>query len=176
MQKYDKIKTLKSQEFRRLTGVSKVVFQKMVAVVQVAEHKRMNQGGRPSHLCTEDKLLMTLEYFKESKVRWMSGIRGVMDSGYLGITHLQSTSTIPKKRSSKKLLTKEERQENRRISVERVLNENVIGKIKRYKILSDKYRNRRKRFGLRFNLIAAIYNLELEERQSKIPRKKEDGS
>jgi hypothetical protein len=28
--------------------------------------------------------------------------------------------------------------------------------------LSERYRNRRKRFGLRFNLIAAIYNMELK--------------
>jgi len=27
--------------------------------------------------------------------------------------------------------------------------------------LSERYRNRRKRFGLRFNLIASLYNLEL---------------
>ena len=30
-----------------------------------------------------------------------------------------------------------------------------------FRILSERYRNRRKRFALRFNLIAAIYNLEL---------------
>jgi hypothetical protein len=41
-------------------------------------------------------------------------------------------------------------------------NENVIGRLKRFKILSDKYRNRRKRFGLRFNLIAGIYNFEIK--------------
>jgi len=29
--------------------------------------------------------------------------------------------------------------------------------------LSERYRNRRKRFGLRFNLIAAIYNHELND-------------
>jgi hypothetical protein len=28
--------------------------------------------------------------------------------------------------------------------------------------LSERYRNRRKRFSIRFNLIAAIYNLELK--------------
>ncbi len=44
---------------------------------------------------------------------------------------------------------------------ERVLNENVIGMVKRFKIAADRYRNRRKRFGLRFNLIAGIYNFEL---------------
>ena len=106
----------------------------------------------------------------------MHGICAITDSGYLGIKRLQNTSMIPKKRSAKNPLTKEERQENRRIASERVLNENVIGRIKRFKILSDKYRNRRKRFGLRFNLIAAIYNLELEERQSKILQKKEGWS
>ncbi|MEJ6485435.1 IS5/IS1182 family transposase, partial [Nostoc punctiforme UO1] len=30
-----------------------------------------------------------------------------------------------------------------------------------FRILSSRYRNRRKRFGLRFNLIAGIYNYEL---------------
>lgn len=41
------------------------------------------------------------------------------------------------------------------------LDENVIGYMKRFKILSDRYRNRRKRFGLRLNLTAGIYNYEL---------------
>ncbi|KJV55040.1 transposase [Orientia tsutsugamushi str. Kato PP] len=39
--------------------------------------------------------------------------------------------------------------------------ENVIAMLKRFKIIADKYRNRRKRFGLRFNLISGIYNFEL---------------
>ena len=34
----------------------------------------------------------------------------------------------------------------------------MIGSLKRFKIISDRYRNRRKRFGLRFNLIAGIAN------------------
>ncbi|MDH4305250.1 MAG: IS5/IS1182 family transposase, partial [Nitrospira sp.] len=33
--------------------------------------------------------------------------------------------------------------------------------VKRFKIVSDRYRNRRKRFGLRFTLIAAAYNKDL---------------
>jgi hypothetical protein len=36
-------------------------------------------------------------------------------------------------------------------------------KLKIFRILSERYRNRRKRFGLRFNLIAAIYYMELEK-------------
>jgi len=57
---------------------------------------------------------------------------------------------------------------NRNIASERALNENVIGSLKRFKILSDRYRNRRKRFGLRFNLIAGIYNLEVGKNDANI--------
>jgi len=99
--------------------------------------------------------------FKESKVRWVKEVRGLVDSGYTGIKHLQANTGVPKKSSKKRPLTKEEKIENRKISSERVLNENVIGMLKRFKIITDRYRNRRKRFGLRFNLIAGIYNFEL---------------
>ena len=51
---------------------------------------------------------------------------------------------------------------NRRLAGERVVNGNVIGMLERFKIIANKYQNRRKRFGLRFNLIAGIYNLELK--------------
>ncbi|MGH8597711.1 MAG: IS5/IS1182 family transposase, partial [Gammaproteobacteria bacterium] len=37
----------------------------------------------------------------------------------------------------------------------------VIAMLKRFKIIADRYRNRRRRFGLRFFLIAAIYNKEI---------------
>jgi hypothetical protein len=61
----------------------------------------------------------------------------------------------------KKRLTGQEKKENREISSELVANENVIGTLKRFKIASDNYRNRRKRFGLSFNIIVGIHNFEL---------------
>ena len=51
---------------------------------------------------------------------------------------------------------------NRDISSERVPCENVIAMLKRFKIIADGYRNRRRRFALRFFLIAAIHNMELK--------------
>lgn len=75
---------------------------------------------------------------------------------------MHNNTLMPKKKSKKNPLTQEDKKRNRELSSERVLNEHVIGKIKRFKIVSDKYRNRRKRFDLRFNLISAIYNFELE--------------
>ena len=68
---------------------------------------------------------------------------------------------MPKKSSKKNPLTKDDKKKNKELSSERVLNENVIGMIKRFKIVADRYRNRRKRFGLRFNLISGICNFEL---------------
>ena len=98
--------------------------------------------------------------FKESKVRWTKETWGLTDSGYTGIKKIQKTSRLPKRRSKNRPLTRAEKKENRTIAFERVLNENVIGRLKRFKILTDRYRNRRKRYGLRFNLIAGIYNWE----------------
>ncbi|MBS0645273.1 MAG: IS5/IS1182 family transposase, partial [Verrucomicrobia bacterium] len=34
--------------------------------------------------------------------------------------------------------------------------------LKRFKIIADRYSNRRKRFGLRFSLLAGLYNYELK--------------
>jgi hypothetical protein len=73
VQKYDTIKALPSDRFRRLTGVSKSVFQIMVSVIQVAEHQRMKKGGKPSYLKPEDKLLMTLEYLREYRTYFHLG-------------------------------------------------------------------------------------------------------
>jgi len=42
--------------------------------------------------------------------------------------------------------------------------EHVFGVLKTFRILSERYRNRGKRLGLIFNLIAGIYNLELNEK------------
>jgi hypothetical protein len=98
--------------------------------------------------------------FKESKVAWTKNTSVLLDTGYTGIDKIRSNTCFPKKRSKYHPLTKEDKKNNREISSKRAVNENVIGFIKRFKILSDKYRNRRKRFGLRYNLIAGICNEE----------------
>jgi hypothetical protein len=99
--------------------------------------------------------------FKESGVRIEPRSRVVTDSGYQGLQKLHQKTELPKKKSKKRPLSVEDKKKNKALSSERVLNENVIGMMKRFSIISDKYRNRRKRFTLRFNLIAGLYNAEL---------------
>jgi len=99
--------------------------------------------------------------FKESKVRLKKATKVEVDTGYQGIKKIHKNSILPKKKTKKNPLSWTDKTFNRTISSERVSNEHAIGFIKRFKIVSDKYRNRRKRFGLRFNLIAGICNFEL---------------
>lgn len=82
-------------------------------------------------------------------------------TGYQGLQKIHANTMLPKKKMKNNPLTKEDKKNNQKLASERVLNENIIGIIKRFKIISDRYRNRRKRFGLRFNLIAGIYNFEI---------------
>jgi hypothetical protein len=84
----------------------------------------------------------------------------VCDSGYLGIDKIHANSRIPRKSSKHKPLTAEDKAYNTALAKERILNEHVIGYLKRFRVLCERYRNRRKRFDLRFNLIASIYNMQ----------------
>ena len=101
------------------------------------------------------------QLFKESRSVMSAHICSLADSGYLGITNIHENSQIPAKKSKLHPLTKEQKAYNHKLSSERIFVENVIRSLKIFRILSERYRNRRKRFGLRFNLIAAIYNFEL---------------
>ena len=75
------------------------------------------------------------------------------DTGYQGLTQIHANSLLPKKRSKHHPLSKQERKENREISRKRIFAEHAIRFVKRFRILSERYRNRRIRFALRFSLI-----------------------
>lgn len=98
--------------------------------------------------------------FKESKTYLHKSKKIQADSGYQGLQKLHSESDLPKKGSKKNPLTKEDKAKNKQQAKKRVVVEHVIGWIKRFKIISTRYRGRRKRFALRFNLICGIYNYE----------------
>jgi transposase len=102
------------------------------------------------------------QLFKDSQSTLSAQTCALADAGYQGLAHLHSNCQTPAKKSKWHPLTPAQKSANRRLSQKRILIENIIRKLKIFRILSERYRNRRKRFGLRFNLIAAIYNLELE--------------
>ena len=99
--------------------------------------------------------------FKESKPLILKNTLVQTDTGYQGIQKIHSNSTIPYKRKRNGTLSREEKKHNHNLASKRIFVEHVIGRLKRFKVISERYRNRRRRFGLRFNLIAGIYNWEL---------------
>jgi len=99
--------------------------------------------------------------FKESNFIIKGNVKILADTGYQGIQKIHTNSIIPIKRKRNEILTSEQKKFNHRLSSKRIVVENVIGFLKRFRIISDRYRNRRKRFGLRFNLIVSFHNYEL---------------
>ena len=83
------------------------------------------------------------------------------DKGYQGIAKLHPSSCTPAKKLRQVKLDKFEHQHNRLLARLRVVAEHVNRRLKIFRILAERYRNRRRRFGLRFNLIAALINFEL---------------
>ncbi len=99
--------------------------------------------------------------FKNSRSPLPPTIEAIAAAGYQGLAKLHAKRQTPFKKTQLPPVTAEHKASNRALSRKRILIENIIRKLKIFRILSERYRNRRKRFGLRFNLIAAIYNLEL---------------
>ena len=73
--------------------------------------------------------------FKVSNIKIHPNIDVLTDTGYQGLQKIHSKTQMPKKKSKKKPLTKEEKKKNQQLSQKRALNENVIGRIKRFKIV-----------------------------------------
>lgn len=100
--------------------------------------------------------------FKASGVRIHPKIVSIQDSGYQGIGAYHANSYVPKKKPRDGELSALEKQYNRALGRERIGIEHVNRRLKVFKILAGRYRNRRRRYGLRCNLLAAIYNYELK--------------
>jgi len=58
-------KDLKDTDFKRLTGIKRTTFNKMIEILIEAERLKKLKGGKPNKLIMEDRLLLTLEYLRE---------------------------------------------------------------------------------------------------------------
>ena len=64
MDKYEKLKELSPQQFRRLTGLKQETFSQMINILLAVQNGRYRKAGRKRWLSIEDKLLMALEYLR----------------------------------------------------------------------------------------------------------------
>jgi hypothetical protein len=81
------------------------------------------------------------------------------DSGYQGYQEDHPAIDIPYKKPKKGKLTKEEKEYNHALSRFRVRVEHTIGRMKKFRILNDRFRYSRHRHSVKFAIIAGITNL-----------------
>jgi len=98
--------------------------------------------------------------FKDSKLHFSSKTEVLADKGYLGISTLHPNSTTPVKKSKSHKLSAAEKAFNSTLSKRRIYIEHINRYIKRFRILSSRFRNKRRRFALRAALICGIYNFQ----------------
>ena len=83
MGKYKELEEFSEKQFRRLTGVQRGTFEKMVAVLLEVQQRRYRKAGRKGTLSIEDKLLMALEYLREYRIYFHLGRSyGVSESAF----------------------------------------------------------------------------------------------
>ena len=63
--KFETARELDDEKFRRLTGVKRPTFDKMVVILDQSIKTRKTTSGRKRKLSLENSLLMTLEYIRE---------------------------------------------------------------------------------------------------------------
>ena len=100
--------------------------------------------------------------FQTSSVRPGKCLKLRADLGYWGLQTESAKVILPLKNSKLHQLTRSQKRFNPELASKRVKVENVIRRLKIFRILSERYRHRRKRFSLRFNLISGLHNYELK--------------
>jgi hypothetical protein len=101
--------------------------------------------------------------FQASGVHFHPETESLQDKGYQGIQKLHANSRLPVKKPKGGSLSQDQKVSNREFARERIGIEHINRRFKIFRILAERYRNRRRRYGLRCNLIAALYNYELAQ-------------
>lgn len=99
--------------------------------------------------------------FKESMKDLNPLAKFLADSGYQGILDMFQNSLTPKKKSKNNPLSEKDKELNHLISSNRIPIEHVNRQLKIFRILSERYRNRRDTFHFRALFVCSIYNLDL---------------
>ena len=63
--KYEIIKEYNDNQFRRITGVKRTIFEKMIEILKKSYAEKHRRRGRNLKLSIEDQLLAALEYWRE---------------------------------------------------------------------------------------------------------------
>ena len=103
--------------------------------------------------------------FKESNIWNFKLIQNAhsteLDLGFLGVNQYLPDAKIPHKKTKNHPLTKDQKQENKKLSQSRIKIENINREIKIFRICKEVRRHKQKKHNLFWNLIAGIVNFKL---------------
>ncbi|AMW79184.1 transposase [Acinetobacter sp. TGL-Y2] len=144
-------KDLKKQK-KSYSGKKKAHTFKVQAIIHYRTQKILS-------LCTSRGAVHDFELFKRNLNQVPKGAFILADKGYQGIYAMYPNSLLPVKVKKRCKLDPELKVYNQEINKRRIGIEHVFGSLKTFKVLAERYRNRGKRLGLRFNLIAGILEM-----------------
>ncbi|HGQ3293433.1 TPA: transposase family protein, partial [Streptococcus pneumoniae] len=102
-----------------------------------------------------------MKLFKMSRRNIGQAGKILADSGYQGLMKIYPQAQIPRKSSKLKPLIAEDKAYNHALSKDRSKVENILAKVKTFKMFSTTYRNHRKRFGYFRHTIYFLFNYSL---------------
>ena len=68
MKNYERLKELKPELFKRLTGVKPDTFKAMLSECEIYHNKKKAKGGKPNKLSVSTQILLMLEYYREYRL------------------------------------------------------------------------------------------------------------
>jgi hypothetical protein len=128
-------------------------------VIIVDEKKRIllltpSKHGRAHDKRIADKNLLPFRIPSEVSI--------LADTGFQGLQHIHPNTLIPKKKPRGGALTEADKALNRLISSSRMAVEHAIGGIKRFRCISDIYRNKNGLDDKLVNIAAGLWNLHIQ--------------
>lgn len=121
----------------------------------VVTHKGRIVSASPSHPGSHHDLAV-----RRNGPRLPKQARVYADSAYQGYDRDHRNLEFPYKKPKRGELTDDEKEYNRGLSGFRVKVEHRIGRTKRYKIVSDRFRNPLRTHGTKISIVAGLVNLE----------------
>lgn len=91
--KYEKINEYDENKFRRITGVKRATFEKMVEILKKSYAEKHKRRGRKPKLSIENQLLAALEYWREYRTyAHIAASYGIAESNiYRSIKWIENT-------------------------------------------------------------------------------------
>jgi hypothetical protein len=106
------------------------------------------------------------DIYKENRPATPKQVVNVFDLGYLGVEKdfQQQTSSLPNRKNRNMDLSIEEREYNKSHSKKRIVIEHTICRLKKFRILSDVFRNRLRKHNKVSDIVAGLVNYGIMNR------------